>query len=65
MRVRGDKNDVFHGRAMKTASGLTKSDLVLNKRKKVVSKKQHERGKKNADRLRKHQFKKKNAKTTD
>ena len=65
MRVRGNKREVWKGSAMKTASGLTKSDLVLNKRNKVVSKKQHERGKQNSERLRKHQFKKKNAKNAD
>ena len=64
MRARGTKHDVFHGVALKTASGLTKKDLVLNKRRKVVSRKQHERGKQNAERLKKHQFKKKNDKRT-
>ena len=59
MRVRGNKEDVWYGRATKTASGLQKQDLVMNRRNKVVSKKQRERGKKNQERLRKHQFKKK------
>ena len=59
MRVRGNKADVFNGLASKTATGLTKADLVLNKRNKVVSKKQHERGKLNSERLKKHQFKRK------
>ena len=58
MRVRGNKDDVYFGRATKTASGLQKKDLVLNKRNKVVSKRQHENGKANAERLKKHRFRK-------
>ena len=45
--------------ALKTAGALTKDDLMVNKKGRVVSRKQHENGKKNADRLVKHQFKKK------
>lgn len=40
----GDKRAVYEGRALKTASGLTRADLMLNKRGKVVSVKQHEAG---------------------
>ena len=38
--ARGSKQDVWAGRAHKTAGGLTKADLVLNKKGKPVSKKQ-------------------------
>merc|ERR1719436_1524702 len=37
---------VFHGRKQKTATGLKKSDLMVNKKGKVVTKKQSARGKK-------------------
>ena len=40
------KSVVFRGTKAKTLSGLTKSDLVLNKRGKIVSKKQAAAGKK-------------------
>merc|ERR1719339_51862 len=40
------KSSVFRGTKAKTAGGLKKSDLVRNKRGKVVSKKQAEAGKK-------------------
>lgn len=36
---------VWEGHIAKTPSGLTKSDLMLNKRGKVVSRKRHARGK--------------------
>ena len=42
----GSKLQVWRGTADKTSGGLTKKDLVLNKRGKVVSKKQSEAGKK-------------------
>ncbi len=38
------KADVWNGSATKTASGLTKSDLMKNKRGKIVSKVEHEMG---------------------
>ena len=60
-KVRGSKSDVFHGIAQRTASGLTAGDLIKNSRGKVVSKKQHEAGKRNVERLKKHRFVKKNA----
>ncbi len=59
MKVRGNKHEVYHGHALKTAGGLTRADLTMNARNKVVSKKQSERGKKIGDRLKKHQFTKK------
>jgi DVNP family len=37
MKKRGNKEEVFHGLAMKTSGGLTKANLILNKRGKVVS----------------------------
>merc|ERR1711865_512141 len=42
------KRHAFAGKTTKTRSGLAKSDLVKNKRGKVVSKKSSLRGKKNA-----------------
>ena len=60
MRRRGTKSDVYHGRALKTAGGLTKNDLTLNKVGRVVSKKQSEAGKRRGlEKLKKYQFKKK------
>ena len=38
--ARGSKQDVWAGTAQRTAGGLTKADLVLNKQGKPVSKKQ-------------------------
>jgi len=52
IKARGSKADVYHGRAKKTAGGLCKSDLIVNKRGKVVSKKQSENGKKRIHHLR-------------
>ena len=40
-----EKRDVWSGRLSRTRSGLTKSDLMLNKAGKVVSKRQHAAGK--------------------
>ena len=42
----GSKRQVFNGSAKHTAGGLTKSDLVLNKRGHIVSRKQQAAGKK-------------------
>lgn len=36
---------VFRGTAKKTSGGLTKGMLMMNKRKRIVSKKQHAAGK--------------------
>merc|ERR1712188_104431 len=41
------KSVVFRGSKAKTVGGLTKSDLVMNKRGKIVSKKTSANGKKN------------------
>jgi len=40
----GSKAQVWNGTAHKTAGGLTKSDLMKNKRGKIVSKKMHALG---------------------
>ena len=45
IKARGSKKDVWHGLAKRTAGGLTKDDLVLNKRGKPVSKKQSDAAK--------------------
>jgi hypothetical protein len=47
----GTKAQVLHGTAKRTAGGLTKNDLVLNKRGKIVSRKQQAAGKKAYSRL--------------
>jgi hypothetical protein len=47
----GTKAQVFHGTATRTAGGLTKGDLVMNKRGHIVSKKQQAAGKKAFKRL--------------
>merc|ERR1712222_89507 len=44
-RGRGAKARVFSGKKLKTGGGLTKSDLTMNKRGKVVSKKASARSK--------------------
>ena len=45
VRVRGSRRQVWNGTRQKTkSSGQTKSDLMLNKRGKVVSKKTHAAG---------------------
>ena len=45
VKARGSKEDVWHGRARRTAGGLTRDDLVMSGRGKVCSKKQQARGK--------------------
>lgn len=40
----GDKNQVWIGAAAHTSGGLTRADLMLNKRGKVVSKAKHAQG---------------------
>ncbi len=42
----GSRAEVFHGTAKKTSGGLTKNDLIMNKRGRIVSKKKSERAKK-------------------
>ena len=60
--ARGNKRAVWDGLAQRTPGGLTKSQLIKNSKGKVVSKKQHELGKKNSERLRGFRYKKKDAK---
>jgi hypothetical protein len=47
----GSKAQVFHGTAKHTKGGLTRQDLIQNKRGKIVSRKQAEAGKKAYSRL--------------
>lgn len=47
----GSKAQVFHGSAKHTAGGLTRKDLVQNKRGRIVSRKQMAAGKKAFGRL--------------
>jgi site-specific DNA-adenine methylase len=42
----GSKAQVWHGTALKTSGGLKKSDLMMNKHDRIVSKKKHASGKK-------------------
>ena len=49
----GSKAQVYHGTAHHTKGGLTRKDLMKNKRGKIVSKKQAAAGKKAFSRLRK------------
>ena len=56
---------MYHKKALQTAGGLTKKDLILNKSGKVVSKRQSLAGKRRgADALKKYRFKKKDATIT-
>jgi len=43
-RIKGTKKEVWEGIATKTSGGLTKNDLMLSKRGKVISKKMYQRG---------------------
>lgn len=47
IRSVGTREQVWEGLAKKTAGGLTKDDLIMNSRGKIVSKKRSEMGKKN------------------
>ena len=51
MMTVGSKAQVFHGTAAHTAGGLKKDDLVMNKRGRIVSRKQMAAGKKAFKRL--------------
>jgi len=42
---RGTRIEVWNGNARKTGGGLTKADLMMNKRGKIISKKMYQRGK--------------------
>jgi len=41
MMRKGSRAQVWHGTALKTPGGLKKSDLLMNKRGRIVSKKKH------------------------
>lgn len=51
----GSRAQVYHGNAYKTAGGLTKHDLLMNKHGRIVSKAKHTTAKKEK-RLEKHGF---------
>ena len=53
--LEGSRAQVWHGTAFKTAGGLTKSHLFMNKHGRVVSRKKHETAKKEK-RLEKHGY---------
>ena len=57
MRAVGTKAMVFHGTAKHTAGGLTRKDLVRNKRGRIVSRKQAAAGKRAFSRLAKAGYK--------
>jgi hypothetical protein len=57
MMTTGSKAQVFHGTAHHTKGGLTRKDLMKNKRGKIVSRKQAKAGKKAYSRLVKAGFK--------
>lgn len=42
----GSRAQVWHGTALKTSGGLKKSDLLMNKNGRIVSKKKHDTAKK-------------------
>lgn len=57
MITNGSKAQVFHGNALHTSGGLTRKDLMKNKRGKIVSRKQAAAGKKAYSRLAKAGYK--------
>lgn len=57
----GSKYQVFEGIAKQTAGGLTKDDLMKNKRGQIISKKRHEQGHKAFENLKKHVLAKHNS----
>jgi hypothetical protein len=48
----GSRSEVLHGKKLRTSGGLTKKDLFLNKRGRIVSRKASAAGKKAVKRLR-------------
>jgi hypothetical protein len=46
MKKEGSRAEVIHGNAEKTSGGLTRSDLMMNKHGRIVSKKKHGTAKK-------------------
>ena len=53
MQTTGSRAQVWHGTAKKTSGGLTKSNLMMNKHGRIVSKKKHASGKKTIKNLKK------------
>ena len=51
----GSRAQVFHGTAYKTEGGLTKSDIIMNKNGRIVSRKKHVTAKREK-RLEKHGY---------
>ena len=51
MRKIGDKEAVYYGEAEKTPGGLTRDDLIVNKKGKIISKAQHANGLKKVEAL--------------
>jgi len=52
MRKVGDKEAVYYGEAEHTAGGLRREDLIINKKGKIVSRAQHEAGKRKIEHMR-------------
>ena len=63
MVVYGTRQEVWAGEADKTRGGLSKEDLMLNKRNKLVSKKRSALAQNNVERLREYQYKKRDGKS--
>jgi hypothetical protein len=53
MQSTGSRAQVWHGTAKKTSGGLTKSNLMMNKHGRIVSRKKHASGKKTIKNLKK------------
>jgi hypothetical protein len=58
----GTRAQVWHGTAKKTSGGLTKTDLMMNKHGRIVSKKKHASGKRTIKKLIKMGYKAKKGK---
>jgi hypothetical protein len=53
MQSTGSRAQVWHGTAKKTSGGLTKTNLMMNKHGRIVSRKKHASGKKTIKNLKK------------
>lgn len=53
MQTTGSRAQVWHGTAKKTSGGLTKTQLMMNKHGRIVSRRKHASGKKTIKNLRK------------
>lgn len=56
IKKKGSKQEVWEGKAVKTAGGLEKKDLMLNKKGKVVSLKMSEKGQRQIKKNRENNF---------